>query len=158
MTLDSGVVDDLAIVRSICRHRRNVSADLIKEGRHFGDVADIVQRQFHCDNLMSVAVDTEMQLAPTPARADAVFLIEPFALAVNLQTRAVDQEVQRLGAVNSLRQDCQAATAAAQCGVIGDGDVDLEHVGDRLQQTLGLSQRLVNTSRSARLVSMASAE
>jgi hypothetical protein len=27
--------------------------------------------------------------------------------------------------------------------VIGDGDVDLEQAGDRPQQTLGLSQRLV---------------
>jgi hypothetical protein len=37
--------------------------------------------------------------------------------------------------------------------VIGDGDVDLEHVGDRSQQTLGLSQRLVEyqAKREARL-------
>ena len=68
--------------------------------------------------------------------------IEPFALAVNLQTGAVDQQMQWLRAVNSFRQDRQAATAAAQCGVIGDGDVDLEHVGVRSQRTPG-SQRLV---------------
>jgi hypothetical protein len=37
--------------------------------------------------------------------------------------------------------------------VIGDGDVDLEHVGDRSQQALGLSQRLVEyeAEREARL-------
>jgi hypothetical protein len=37
--------------------------------------------------------------------------------------------------------------------VIRDGDVDLEHVGDRSQQTLGLSQRLVKdqAEREARL-------
>ena len=76
-------------------------------------------------------------------REDTVLLIEPFALAVNLQTGAVEQQMQWPRAVNSLRQNRQTATAAAQCGVIGDGDVDLEHVGDRSQQTLGLSRRLV---------------
>jgi len=37
--------------------------------------------------------------------------------------------------------------------MIGDGDVDLEHVGDRSQQTLGLSQRLMEdqADRKARL-------
>ena len=79
---------------------------------------------------MRISIDTQMQLAPTPSRLDAVFLIEPFALAVNLQASAVDQQMQRLCAVNSLRQDRQAAATAAQCGVIGDGDVDLEHVGN----------------------------
>src|SRR6202034_3816556 len=61
--------------------------------------------------------------------------------------------MQWLPAVNSLRQDRQATTAAAERRVIGDGDVDLEHVGDRSQQTLGLSQRLVEyqAEREARL-------
>jgi hypothetical protein len=61
--------------------------------------------------------------------------------------------MQRLCAVNSLRQDRQAATAAAQCRVIGDGDVDLEHLGNRSERTLGLSQRLVEyqAEREARL-------
>jgi hypothetical protein len=42
-----------------------------------------------------------------------------------------------------LRQDRQAATAAAQCGAIGDGDVDFEHVGDRSQQLLARAQYVV---------------
>jgi hypothetical protein len=84
VTLGNGVIDDLAIVRPVCRHRGNVSIDLFKEVRHHGDVADIVRRQFHRDNLMRVCIDTEMQLAPTPARADTMLPIEPFALAVDL--------------------------------------------------------------------------
>src|ERR1700722_911237 len=61
--------------------------------------------------------------------------------------------MQWLRAVNSLRQDRQAATAAAKRRVIGDGDVDLERAGDRSQQTLGLSQRLLEyqAEREARL-------
>src|ERR1700722_5151880 len=130
VALGNSVVDDLAIVRPVCRHRRNVSIDLIEEVWQFGDVTDIILRQFHHDDFMRIGIDTEMQLAPAPARADAVFLIEPLALAVNLQAGAVDQQMQWLCGVDSLRQDRQAATAAAQCGMIGNSDVDLEHVGD----------------------------
>jgi uncharacterized Zn-finger protein len=130
VTLGNSVIDDLAIICPVCRHRRNVSIDLVEKVRQFGDVTDIIRRQFRRDNFMRTRIDSKMQLAPSPARADAVFLIEPFALAVNLQTGAVDQQMQWLCVVNSLQQDRQAATAAAQCGVIGDGDVDLEHVGD----------------------------
>src|SRR6187399_2460755 len=39
---------------------------------------------------MRARINTEMQLAPPAARPDAMFLIQPFALAVNLETRAVD--------------------------------------------------------------------
>jgi hypothetical protein len=40
-------VDSLTVIRAICRHRRNVSVDLIKQVRNFGDIADIIRRQFH---------------------------------------------------------------------------------------------------------------
>ena len=105
MTLGNSVVGDLAIVRPVCRHRRNLSTDLIKEIWQFGAVADIIRRQFHRDDFMRIGIDTQMQLAPPPTRPDAVFLIEPFALAVNLQTSAVNQQMQWLCAMNSLRQD-----------------------------------------------------
>jgi hypothetical protein len=36
---------------------------------------------------MRDGVNPEVQLAPPSARPNAVFLIEPFSLAVNLQTR-----------------------------------------------------------------------
>ena len=68
-----------------------------------------------------------------------MFLIEPLALAVNLQAGAVDQEMQWFCVVNLLRQ----TTAPAQGCMIGDGDIDREYVGDRSQQALGLPQRLM---------------
>jgi hypothetical protein len=89
--LGNSVVNDLAIVRPVCSHRRNVSTDLIKEVWQLRDVADIIRRQFHRHDFMRIGIDTQMQLAPTPTRSDAVFLIEPFALAVNLQASAIDQ-------------------------------------------------------------------
>ena len=45
--------------------------------------------------------------------------------------------------VKPLEQDCQATTAAAEGGMIGDGNIDPEHIGNRTQKTFGLTQRLV---------------
>ena len=73
----------------------------------------------------------------------AVFLIEPFAFAKNLQTSAVDEKRQRLSAIEPFRQDCQTTATAAQSGMIRDVDIDPKHVDDRAQQTLSLTVRLV---------------
>jgi hypothetical protein len=40
---------------------------------------------------MRIGVDRAMQFAPASAGADAVLLIEPFAFAVDLHSRAVDE-------------------------------------------------------------------
>src|SRR5271155_5399363 len=92
---------------------------------------------------MRGGVNPEVQLAPPPARPNAVFLIKPFSLAVNLQACAVDEKMQWLRTVKPLEQYCQATTATAQGRMIGDGDIDPEHIGDRTQKTFGLTQRLV---------------
>ena len=59
---------------------------------------------------MCVGVNTEMQFAPAPRRANAAFLIKPFAFAIDLQTSAIDEEMQWLFTTNQLRQDGQTAT------------------------------------------------
>src|SRR5208282_4716419 len=115
----------------------------VKQTRQFGYVTDIVRRQFHGDNLVCVGVNPEMQVAPAPRRADTAFLIQPFALAVDLQAGAIDKEMQGLFTTNRLRQDGQIATPTAQRCVIGDCNIELEHIGDRSQQAFGLTQRLV---------------
>jgi hypothetical protein len=101
VTLGNNVVDDLAIAGPVCCHRRNVNIDLIKEAWHHRDVADIIRRQFHRNDLMRVSIDTEMQLAPSAPGPDAVFLIEPFTLAVDFQTTAVDSRCS--GSLRSIR-------------------------------------------------------
>ena len=63
---------------------------------------------------MRDGINPEVQLAPPPVRPNAVFLIEPFALAVNLQSRAVDKKMQWLRTVKPLGQDRQATTATAE--------------------------------------------
>ena len=65
----------------------------------------------------------------------------------------VDKKMQWLRTVKPIEQDCQATTASAEGGMIGDRDIDPEHIGDRTQKTFGLTQRLVEhqTKRKAGL-------
>ena len=51
-----------------------------------------------------------------------MLLIQPLALAIDLEAGAVDQEMQRLAGVDPLRQNRQATAAAAQGRVIRDSD------------------------------------
>ena len=63
-------------------------------------------------------------------RPDTVLLIEPFAFAVNLETGAVDEEMQWLGAVNALRHYRQATASSAERRMIRYANGDTEHVDD----------------------------
>ena len=42
MTLGDSIIDSLTVIRAICRHRRNVGIDLIKQVWNFGDIADML--------------------------------------------------------------------------------------------------------------------
>ena len=145
MTFCDSIVDSLTIIRAIRCQRGNFRVDLIKQHRYFGDVTDIVRRQLRGNNLMCDSINPKVQLAPPSARPDAVFVVEPFSVAVNLEAGAVDKKMQGLRAIGTLRQDRQSTTTTTQGRMIGDGDIDPEHIGDRPQQTFGLPQRLVDT-------------
>src|ERR1700722_15081484 len=92
---------------------------------------------------MRVGINPEVQLAPSPTRPDTVFLVEPFALAINLEAGAVDQKVQWPCPIDSLWQDGQPAAATAKRRMIRNGNIDPEHIGDRTKQSLCLTERLV---------------
>src|ERR1700736_4953070 len=92
---------------------------------------------------MRVSIHAKVKLAPPPVRADTVLLIKPFAFAVNLETRAVDQEMRWLSTVGVLQQYRQAAAPSAKRRMIRYRNGDAEHVGDRTKQSFSLSERLV---------------
>jgi hypothetical protein len=58
--------------------------NLIQQIRARRDVTNIIRGQFHRGDLLRLGIDREMQLAPAPARPDAVLLIQPFARALDL--------------------------------------------------------------------------
>jgi hypothetical protein len=91
MTTSHSVVDSLTIICAVCYHRcDDPGCDLIKKTHYFRYVADIVLRQFNGNDFMRVGIDAEMQLTPTPRGTNTTLLIQPFALAIDLQTSAVD--------------------------------------------------------------------
>jgi len=143
MTFGHGIVNGFAIIRPACRQRRDIGIALIEQFRKGGNVTDIIRGQFRRDDFMRVGIHAQMQLPPPAAQPDAVFLTEPFALAVNLEAGAVDEEMQWRVAVDTVRQDRQAAAPAAQGGMIRDRDINPEHVGGPSQHALGLTQRLM---------------
>ena len=51
---------------------------------------------------MRGGIDTEMQFAPTPRGTNTTLLIQLFALAIDLQTSAVDEEMQWFVTTNRL--------------------------------------------------------
>jgi hypothetical protein len=63
MTLGYSVTHDPAIVRAVCRHRRDISIDLLNEVWQYGNVTDIIRRQFHRNDFMRISIDTQMQSA-----------------------------------------------------------------------------------------------
>jgi hypothetical protein len=67
MTFSHSSVNGFAVIRAVCRQRRNVSLDLFEQLREFGNVADIIRRQFHGDDFMRVGINAQMQLAPAAA-------------------------------------------------------------------------------------------
>ena len=92
---------------------------------------------------MRVGIHAKVKLPPPAVRPNTVLLIEPFAFAVNLDTGAVDEEMQWLRAVNVLRQYRQATASSAERRMIRNGNGDAEHISDRTKQPLGLTERLV---------------
>ena len=100
MTFGNGIVNGFAIIRAVRRQRRNAGLDLIEQFGKFGNVADIIRRQFRGDDFMRVSIKAEVQLPLPAARPDAMVLIQPFTLAVNLQAGAVDEKMQRLVVVD----------------------------------------------------------
>ena len=91
---------------------------------------------------MRVSIHAKVKLAPPPVRPDTVLLIEPFAFAINLQTGAVEPEMQRLSTVDVLRRYRQATAPSAKRPMIRYGNGDAEHVGDRMKHPFSLSERL----------------
>jgi hypothetical protein len=76
---------------------------------------------------MRGGIHAEVELVPSPARPNTVFLIEPFSFAICLEAGAVDQEMQWLSAVDVFRQYGQTAASPAECRMIRYGNGDTEY-------------------------------
>ena len=65
---------------------------------------------------MAVGIDAEMQFAPAPRGTNTTLLIQPLALAVDLQTSAVDEEMQRFVATTLVERSTRPLGGSMSCG------------------------------------------
>jgi len=74
----------------------------------------------HCDggDFMPVGIDAEMQFAPTPRGWNIMLLVQLFALAINLQTSAVDEKMERFVTANRL---CRMSACLRRLNVVWAG-------------------------------------
>src|SRR4051794_29475204 len=109
----------LAVIRTIRRYGRNFAFNLPEQHRDLTSVVSGIVGQRAGDDLASVGIDGEMQLAPGPGRP-AVLLLNPLTLAEELQPGAVDHQVHRAVRDDLWSAPSKATAAAAQCRVVGN--------------------------------------
>jgi len=89
----------VTIIGAVRRHGRDYTLSLPKQGRHLGDIVGVTLGQHVGRDLACVGIDSEVQLAPFAARPAVLFSI-PLALTEQLQTRAVQHQVDRPAILN----------------------------------------------------------
>ena len=117
--------------------------DPVQQRRHWAGIALAAGRQGGGDDGVGRRVDRQVELAPGPPPAHAVFVAVPLAGAVDLQPGAVDHQGDRAirqGGPQRWRQECRPP---ADRRVIGNRQVNAHEVQQRSEQPLGLAQRLV---------------
>jgi hypothetical protein len=68
-------------------------------------------------------------------------LKQPFARAVQLQPRAVDDQVKVACFRSPVALNWQPASSSTQRRMIGDGQIDIQHSHDRADQPFALAER-----------------
>src|ERR1700683_2520095 len=74
VTLGNFIIDHIGVVSAISGHRCDWTVDLIKQIWHRRDVADIVRGQLHCDDLVAIGINREMEFAPVPSGSFSMLL------------------------------------------------------------------------------------
>src|SRR3954454_3801186 len=125
--------------------------DLVQQGPDLGGVVFVAVGQGGGHDPAGLGVHAEMELPPRPVPLGAVLLDQPLARAVELQPRAVDQQVHGAGiaAGAALRtvaarlrpRPLQRLGPAAQGGVVPHGEGEPEQADDGADQPFGLPVR-----------------
>src|SRR3954447_22756190 len=151
MALGHVGVNALLVVRAVRREGGDRVRDWVQQGADLGGVVFVAVGQGGGHDPAGLGVHAEMELPPRPAPLGAVLLDQPRARAVELQPRAVDQQVHGAGIAASaairtvaarLRpRHLQRLGPAAQGGVVRHGEVEPEQADDGADQPFGLAVR-----------------
>src|SRR5215217_1534707 len=138
MVLDNDAVDTCLIVGSITDEGGEWNWDLVEQGPDLRAIINITTCQLRGEDLSSLSVHPDVQLAPGSAPSGATLLDQPLTRSTQPQTCAVHQQVERSsGAWTSLR-DLLGFSPPAQGRVIRHRQIQPQELENRtdLSQTL----------------------
>ena len=95
MAILNSPIDGLPVICTIRHYARDLTFDLFEQNWYLPGIMHIVTGEHAGDDLARIRIDGHMQFAPGQLGA-AVLLRIPFAASKQLQTRAVDHEVESM--------------------------------------------------------------
>ena len=113
---------------------------LFQQWLNMGRIIDIFLGQIKSDDLVTVGVDADMQLAPGSAFRRSAFFEKPFAGTAKFQSRAIDDQMQFACSGNWAALNRQPTRSATQRRMIWNRKVDFQQSHDRAVQPFGLAQ------------------
>ncbi len=132
------LVAGFTIIRAVGGDAGDLALDLLEQDRQLAGIVGLLVGQGVSDDLAGLGVEGDVQFPPG-ARRSAVLLLLPFAATEQLQSGAVDHEVQRAVGHDMGSWAGQAAAAAAQGSVVGDGEIEPEKPQQAADEPLRLS-------------------
>jgi hypothetical protein len=104
-------------------------------------VVDVLVGQIKRADFAAVGVNANVQLAPGAALCRAMFFKQPFTGAAQFQSGATDNQVKFARSNPRWIANRQSARPPAQSRMIGNRQVDLQHIHDRSDQAFALAKR-----------------
>lgn len=135
------MVDGRTIIRAISHHRGNGSRDLVEQRSDHRAIADLVGGQLRGEDLVAVGINRQMKFAPGPASTLAVLFPLPLARSIDLQSRRIEDYVNRFAAPRQACGKRQTDTPPGKRGVVRNRQAHPEQDGGRAQQAFGLPPR-----------------
>jgi len=149
MALVQGGVHVGSVIAAVAHEDLHRLGDLVEQGGYLRGIIDVAVGQDGGDDPAAHRVEADVQLAPGTPPAGAVLLDQPLARAAQLQSRTVNQQVDRSASRAGLRRQLQGLGPPAEGGEIGHRQVEVKQLEDRADQSLGLAQAAGGTQRGA---------
>ena len=155
LALGHDLVDGLAVIGAVCRHRGDRISNLPKQRADLRCFTVLVARQLGREGLTRAGIDRKVRLAPCSGAELAVSLDQPLARPVDLQARRVDHHVHRPARLGARQRHGKhhAGAASRERRVAGPADIGAEQGHKRAQQAFGLPIRL-NKSQAQQVVGL----
>ncbi len=133
------VIDRVAIIRTIRHEPVDRTVNLSQDVIDLIGIPGILIGQKMRDDHAALRIEADMQFLPATTFL-AMLGPTPFALAVNLQSRAIYDQVQRLRRIPNPRLDRQRLAPTAKRRRTGNRKIQAEQIKQALGEALGLAQ------------------